>query len=97
MSDMTRKHRQFSPEDNVRILKRHFTGHEPISDVCRSEKIAPRQFYAWQKTVSQQGAAAFQRENVKKQQAQAKEVADLKTTLRRKIASLPNSLRKSLT
>ena len=33
---------------------------------------------------SEQGAAAFQSENVKKQQAQAKEVEDLKTKLRRK-------------
>lgn len=83
---MTRKHRQFSPEDTVRILKRHFTGHEPISDVCRSEQIAPTQFYAWQKTFFEQGAAAFQRENAKKQQAQAKEVEELKSKLHRKNA-----------
>ena len=81
---MTRKHRHFSPEDKVCILKRHLAERESISDICESEQIAPTQFYAWQKTFFEQGAAAFQRENVKKQQAQAKEVEDLKTKLRRK-------------
>ena len=81
---MTRKHRQFSPEDKVRILKRHLAERESISDICESEQIAATQFYAWQKTFFEQGAAAFQRENVKKQQAQAQKVEDLKTKLRRK-------------
>jgi transposase-like protein len=88
MSDMTRKHRHFSPEDKVRILKRHLAERESISDICESEQIAPTQFYAWQKTFFEQGAAAFQRENVKNQQAQAKEVEDLKTKLRRKNVSV---------
>ena len=81
---MTRTNRRFSPHEKVRILKRHLAEGEPISAICQDEQIAPTQFYAWQKTFFENGAAAFQKENAKAQQAQLVHVSKLEGTLQRK-------------
>lgn len=81
---MTRKNRKFSPEEKVRILKRHLVEREPISEVCQVEQIAPTQFYAWQKTFFEQGAAAFERGNERAQKAQLARVEQLEAKLTRK-------------
>ena len=83
---MPRKNRRFSPEDKLRILKRHLLEKEPVSAVCDAEQIAPTQFYQWQKTFFENGATAFTREDVKARKQQEERVANLEQTLQRKDA-----------
>ena len=55
----TRRH--FSPEDKIKILRLHLLEKQPISEVCEKHQITPTQFYQWQKTFFENGAAAFAR------------------------------------
>jgi transposase len=54
--------RHYSPEEKVKILRRHLLDGAPISEVCEQEHINPTQFYQWQKTFFENGAAAFARQ-----------------------------------
>lgn len=83
---MSRKHRRFSPEEKVRILKRHLLEHEPISAICDAEHIAPTQFYQWQKAFFENGAAAFAKDARRQQANEAERVASLEDKLQRKDA-----------
>ena len=51
--------RHFSPEDKMKILRLHLLEKVPISEVCEKHQIIPTQFYQWQKTFFENGAAAF--------------------------------------
>lgn len=51
--------RHFSPEDKIKILRQHLLEKLPISTVCEKNDITPTQFYQWQKTFFENGAAAF--------------------------------------
>lgn len=53
----TRRH--FSPEDKIKILRLHLLEKVPVSEVCEKHHITPTQFYQWQKTFFENGAAAF--------------------------------------
>ena len=51
--------RQFSPEQKIKILREHLLEKRAISEVCEKHQITPTQFYQWQKTFFEHGAAAF--------------------------------------
>ena len=55
----TNQRRQFSPEQKIKILRQHLLDKSPISEVCEQHQITPTQFYQWQKTFFENGAAAF--------------------------------------
>jgi transposase len=56
-NDNSRRH--FSPENKIKILRQHLLEKLPISTVCEKNDITPTQFYQWQKTFFENGAAAF--------------------------------------
>jgi len=51
--------RSFSPEQKIKILRQHLLEETPISEVCEQHRITPTQFYQWQKTLFENGPAAF--------------------------------------
>src|SRR5438552_2221243 len=57
MNDNTRHH--FTPQEKVALLRRHLLEHVPISQLCDEHKLAPSQFYNWQREFFENGAAAF--------------------------------------
>jgi len=67
---MPRKPRKvYSPSQKVAILRRHLIDKVPVSDLCDELQLNPNQFYLWQKTFFEQGAAAFERGAKKGQSA----------------------------
>ena len=58
---MTRRRRNYTPEEKVAILKRHLVEKVPVSDLCDELQLNPTVFYGWQKQFFENGAAAFQR------------------------------------
>ena len=67
---MPRKPRKvYSPSQKVAILRRHLIDKVPVSDLCDELQLNPNQFYLWQKTFFEQGAAAFERSAKKGQSA----------------------------
>ena len=64
--------RQFSAQEKVRILRKHYLDKVPVSDVCDQHGLNPTVFYRWQKQFFENGATAFERNGdgvAKKQQA----------------------------
>ena len=77
--------RQFSPEDKIKILRLHLLEKRPISEVCEKHQITPTQFYQWQKTFFENGAAAFAKNGSTRTSSQAEQkAAKLEEKLRRK-------------
>lgn len=46
---MTKPRHRFSPEEKVRILRRHLLDKVPVSDLCDELGLNPNVFYSWQK------------------------------------------------
>jgi transposase-like protein len=79
----TRRH--FSPGDKIKILRLHLLEKLPISEVCEKHQITPTQFYQWQKTFFDNGAAAFAKDGAVRTSTLAEQkAAKLEEKLRRK-------------
>ena len=77
--------RHFSPEDKMTVLRLHLLEGVPISEVCEKHQIIPTQFYQWQKTFFENGAAAFAKPSGTRAASQAEQkVARLEEKLQRK-------------
>ena len=77
--------RQFSPEDKIKILRLHLLEKRPISEVCEKNQITPTQFYQWQKTFFENGAAAFAKNGTARTSTLAEQkLAKLEGKLQRK-------------
>ena len=59
---MSKKRKNYSPEEKVSILKKHLVEKEAVSDLCDKNNLQPTVFYRWQKQFFENGAAAFQRQ-----------------------------------
>ena len=46
---MTRKRKNYTPEEKVAILRRHLVEKVPVSDLCDELGLNPTVFYGWQK------------------------------------------------
>src|ERR1700691_4316328 len=77
--------RHFSPEDKMKMLRLHLLEGVPISEVCERHQIIPTQFYQWQKTFFENGAAAFAKTAGARVTSQAEQkMARLEEKLQRK-------------
>jgi transposase len=56
-----RRRRNYTPEEKVRILKRHLIDRVTVSDLCDELRLQPTVLYRWQKDFFEHGAAAFGR------------------------------------
>ena len=60
---MTKRRKQYSPQEKGSILRQHLLDQVPISDLCDELGLAPTVFYRWQKDFFENGAAAFERKS----------------------------------
>ena len=81
---MTRKHRHFSAQQKVSILREHLLDGVALSEVCEKHRLAPTIFYRWQKKFFENGAAAFERDSDKRQKREEERIARLEAKLRKK-------------
>src|SRR5437588_8320100 len=83
---MTRQRRHHSPEDKIRILRRHLLEEIPVSDLCEKEGIHPTLFYQWQKQFFEHGAAVFaaQSRGPRRRNLPEEKIAALEAKLQRK-------------
>ena len=56
---MSKKRKQYSPEEKVSILRRHLLDGVPVSDLCDAHGIHPTMFYQWQKVFFEQGTSGL--------------------------------------
>ena len=78
-----RKHRQFTPDEKVAILRLHLLEQKPISEICEANALQPSVYYRWQKQFFEQGTAAFNSVNSEKTQV---------TKLKQQVATLQGKL-----
>lgn len=82
---MEKQRRHFTVADKVKLLRRHLIEKVPVSQVCEDAGIQPTQFYRWQQTFFENGAAAFEQGNGRpKTSAQEQRIAFLESKLQRK-------------
>lgn len=81
---MTRKHRHFSAQQKVSILREHLLDGVALSEVCEKHQLAPTIFYRWQKQFFENGAAAFERGSDKRQKREEERIARLEAKLKKK-------------
>ncbi len=81
---MRKKRHNYTPEEKVRILKRHLIDRVPISDLCDEYQLQPKVFYDWQKQFFENGAAAFTRNQNSEKSAEAARIKQLEDKLQRK-------------
>lgn len=79
-----RRRRNYTPEEKVRILKRHLIDRVPVSDLCDELGLQPTVLYRWQKDFFEHGAAAFGRQSKVKQTESRRRIEALEAKLRRK-------------
>jgi len=79
-----RKRTKYTAEEKVRILRRHFIDQVSVSDLCDEIGLQPTVFYRWQKQFFENGSAAFERVNGRKQDGLERRNVELEEKLRRK-------------
>ena len=57
---MSKQRRTFTSEQKVTILRRHLVEQLPVSDLCDEYGLNPTVLYRWQKTLFENGTAAFE-------------------------------------
>ena len=60
---MSKKRKNYTPEEKVAILKKHLVEKESVSDLCDKYNLQPTVFYRWQKQFFENGATAFQKQS----------------------------------
>jgi len=46
---MSKKRKNYSPEEKVRLLKEHLVNGIAVSQICDEKKLQPTVFYRWQR------------------------------------------------
>jgi len=57
--------REFTTEEKLALLRRHFLGRELMQDLCAEKQISPAEFRRWREQFFQAGEAAFQHDEDK--------------------------------
>ena len=81
---MSRKRRNYSPQEKVSILKRHLVERVPVSDLCDEHGLHPTVFYRWQKEFFEKGVMAFSDTRDPRSAKLEKKVNELEDKLSRK-------------
>ena len=81
---MNKRRKNYTPEEKVTILKKHFVEEESVSDLCDKYNLQPTVFYRWQKQFFENGALTFQRQSRGKANKIEQKVAALKQKLTQK-------------
>lgn len=81
---MSRKRKNYSPQEKVVILKRHLVEKVPVSDLCDEHGLHPTVFYRWQKEFFEKGASAFNGVQDPRSAKLERKVSELEEKLSRK-------------
>ena len=81
---MSRKRKNYTPEEKVSILKKHLLEKVPVSDLCDQHGLHPTVFHRWLKEFFENGAMAFQRQTDSKTRRLEKKLSRLEGKLAKK-------------
>jgi len=81
---MLEKRKQYTPQQKVSILRRHFLDGVAVSDLCEEYGIHPTVFYRWQKAFFENGASAFHTPSSHPEKQWKQQIATLESRLTQK-------------
>lgn len=71
----------FEFSEKVAIIKHHLVDKVSVSDLCDENLLNPTVFYRWQKEFFENGAAAFEKSDARRQRAERKRFEELEAKL----------------
>jgi len=81
---MNKSRKNYTPEEKVAILKKHFVEKVTVSDLCDRYNLQPTVFYRWQKQFFENGTLAFQRQSKHKTKKYEQKITALEQKLTQK-------------
>ena len=85
---MRKPRKHYTAEQKLAIVRRHLIDKVPVSDLCEEHGLQPTVFYRWQKDLFENGAAALERKNGRRdaraRDAQARHIEALQAKLARR-------------
>ena len=81
---MSRKRKNYTPEEKVSILKKHLLEKVPVSDLCDQHGLHPTVFHRWLKEFFENGAMAFQQRSDSRTRKLEKKLSRLEGKLAKK-------------
>jgi transposase len=81
---MSKKRKNYTPEEKVTILKKHLLEKVPVSDLCDQHGLHPTVFHRWMKEFFENAALAFQKQRDTQTKNLEKKVAQLEGKLTQK-------------
>jgi transposase-like protein len=81
---MSIKRKNYSPEEKVRLLKKHLVNSVAVSEICEENHLQPTVFYRWQRQFFEQGAAAFTKDHKRESVRLIKKIAGLEEKVAKK-------------
>jgi transposase-like protein len=81
---MSKKRKNYTPEEKVTILKKHLLEKMPVSDLCDQHGLHPTVFHRWMKEFFENAALAFQKQRDTQTKNLEKKVAQLEGKLTQK-------------
>ena len=79
-----KRRKNYTPDEKVRILRRHLLDQVSVSDLCDELGLQPTVFYRWQKEFFEHGTAAFERQVDGKERQYQRRIEALETKIKRK-------------
>ena len=81
---MSKKRRNYTPDEKVAILKKHLVEKMPVSDLCDQYNLHPTVFHRWMREFFENAALAFQKQKDTQTKKLEKKVAQLEAKLTQK-------------
>ena len=81
---MSKRRNNYTPEEKVTILRKHFIDIESVSDLCDKYNLQPTVFYRWQKQFFENGATALKGQSKRKTNMIEQKVSALEQKLTQK-------------
>ncbi len=81
---MSKKRKNYSPEEKVRLLKKHLVKSTPVPDICEENDLQPTVFYRWQRQFFEQGASASKEDQDREKARLQKKIAQLEEKIVKK-------------
>ena len=81
---MRKKRKHYTPEEKVRLLKKHLVNGIAVSQICEENQLQPTVFYRWQRQFFEQGAAAFKNDQDKERARLEKKIKNLEEKVAKK-------------
>ena len=83
---MRKQRKHYTAEQKLALLRRHLIDKVPVSELCEDRGLQPTVFYRWQKDLFENGAAALERTNGRREARARDAEARRNEALRAKLA-----------